>query len=193
MIDQHGQRVLLAGRRRRCSRLPPERHAYRRTRNTGRPAAGQGLSPTGNRSAQPAPAGPRPRPPQSAPLKGRPQPTPAAWSAPRESRAFQAARSARQRGRITHPRPALLQGQTTHLLLVAQSGRTVASGSDRKGPAPVVPQRNELITAIEDYLKATNDNPKSFVWTATANKSSPKSPRDESHFSKRRILYETLR
>jgi hypothetical protein len=27
---------------------------------------------------------------------------------------------------------------------------------------------NELITAIEDYLKATNDNPKSFVWTATA-------------------------
>src|SRR5437763_6821095 len=27
---------------------------------------------------------------------------------------------------------------------------------------------NELITAIEDYLKATNDNPKPFVWTATA-------------------------
>jgi hypothetical protein len=27
---------------------------------------------------------------------------------------------------------------------------------------------NELTTAIEDYLKATNDNPKPFVWTATA-------------------------
>src|SRR5256714_14345520 len=27
---------------------------------------------------------------------------------------------------------------------------------------------NELITAIEDYLKATNDNPNPFVWTATA-------------------------
>lgn len=26
----------------------------------------------------------------------------------------------------------------------------------------------ELITAIEDYLKANNDNPKSFIWTATA-------------------------
>ena len=26
----------------------------------------------------------------------------------------------------------------------------------------------DLITAIEDYLKATNDNPKPFVWTATA-------------------------
>jgi hypothetical protein len=25
-----------------------------------------------------------------------------------------------------------------------------------------------LITAIEDYLKANNDNPKPFVWTATA-------------------------
>jgi transposase len=27
---------------------------------------------------------------------------------------------------------------------------------------------NDLIAAIEDYLKANNDNPKSFVWTATA-------------------------
>ena len=27
---------------------------------------------------------------------------------------------------------------------------------------------NDLITAIEDYLKANNDNPKPFVWTATA-------------------------
>jgi transposase len=27
---------------------------------------------------------------------------------------------------------------------------------------------NELTTAIEDYLKATNDNPKPFIWTATA-------------------------
>ena len=27
---------------------------------------------------------------------------------------------------------------------------------------------NDLITAIEDYLKANNDNPKPFIWTATA-------------------------
>jgi hypothetical protein len=27
---------------------------------------------------------------------------------------------------------------------------------------------NDLVTAIEDYLKVTNDNPKPFVWTATA-------------------------
>ena len=27
---------------------------------------------------------------------------------------------------------------------------------------------NDLITAIEDYLKASNDNPKPFIWTATA-------------------------
>ena len=27
---------------------------------------------------------------------------------------------------------------------------------------------NDLITAIEDYLKANNDNPKPFVWNATA-------------------------
>ena len=26
----------------------------------------------------------------------------------------------------------------------------------------------DLVTAIEDYLKVTNDNPKPFVWTATA-------------------------
>jgi hypothetical protein len=27
---------------------------------------------------------------------------------------------------------------------------------------------NDLITAIEDYLKANNDNPKPLIWTATA-------------------------
>lgn len=27
---------------------------------------------------------------------------------------------------------------------------------------------NDLVTAIEDYLKANNDNPKPFMWTATA-------------------------
>jgi DDE superfamily endonuclease len=27
---------------------------------------------------------------------------------------------------------------------------------------------NDLITAIEDYLKTNNDNPKPFIWTATA-------------------------
>ena len=27
---------------------------------------------------------------------------------------------------------------------------------------------NDLIAAIEDYLKVNNDNPKPFIWTATA-------------------------
>ena len=27
---------------------------------------------------------------------------------------------------------------------------------------------NEPITAIDDYLKANNDNPQPFIWTATA-------------------------
>jgi len=27
---------------------------------------------------------------------------------------------------------------------------------------------HDLIAAIEDYLKANNDNPKPFIWTATA-------------------------
>jgi hypothetical protein len=27
---------------------------------------------------------------------------------------------------------------------------------------------NDLITAIEDYMKANNNDPKPFVWTATA-------------------------
>ena len=27
---------------------------------------------------------------------------------------------------------------------------------------------NDLVTAIEDYLKVNNDNPQPFVWTATA-------------------------
>ena len=43
---------------------------------------------------------------------------------------------------------------------------------------------NELITAIEDYLKANNDNPKPFIWTATTEQSSPRSPADESRSSK---------
>ena len=43
---------------------------------------------------------------------------------------------------------------------------------------------NELITAIEDYLKANNDNPKPFAWTATTEQSSPRLPADESRSSK---------
>ena len=27
---------------------------------------------------------------------------------------------------------------------------------------------NDLVAAIEDYLKANNDNPKPFIWTVTA-------------------------
>jgi hypothetical protein len=33
---------------------------------------------------------------------------------------------------------------------------------------------NDLIIAIEDYLKVNNDNPTPFVWTATAEQILPK-------------------
>ena len=39
---------------------------------------------------------------------------------------------------------------------------------------------NDLITAIEDYLKVNNDNPKPFVWTAAAEQILARSPADQS-------------
>ena len=52
---------------------------------------------------------------------------------------------------------------------MAQSGRTLVSGPDRKAiRRGVFHSVNDLITAIEAYLKVNNDNPKPFVWTATA-------------------------
>ena len=42
--------------------------------------------------------------------------------------------------------------------------REITDKAIRRGVFASVP---ELITAIEDYLIATNDNPKPFVWTAT--------------------------
>ncbi len=63
-----------------------------------------------------------------------------------------------------HPqacRRAGLAGQTSPV------NRTLVSGVDRQSTAPrgfhSVP---DLITKIEDYLAAHNDNPKPFVWTA---------------------------
>ena len=43
--------------------------------------------------------------------------------------------------------------------------RELTDKAIRRGVFHSVP---DLITAIEEYLKATNDNPKPFVWTATA-------------------------
>jgi DDE superfamily endonuclease len=51
---------------------------------------------------------------------------------------------------------------------------------------------NDLIAAIEDYLKVNNDNPKPFVWTATAEQISPRSPADGSPSSKWKVNNETL-
>jgi hypothetical protein len=81
---------------------------------------------------------------------------------------------------LRHPQPCQRQemaGQTPavspalhpHLLIMAQSGRTMVrdltAKSIRRG---IFHSANDLITAIEDYLKVNNDNPKPFVWTATA-------------------------
>jgi hypothetical protein len=43
--------------------------------------------------------------------------------------------------------------------------REITDKAIRRGVFASVP---DLIAAIEDYLKATNDNPKPFVWTASA-------------------------
>jgi transposase/transposase-like protein len=51
------------------------------------------------------------------------------------------------------------------LNLVERWFREITDKAIRRG---VFHSVNELITAIEDYLEANNDNPKPFVWTATA-------------------------
>ncbi|HZA18295.1 MAG TPA: IS630 family transposase, partial [Pseudonocardiaceae bacterium] len=51
------------------------------------------------------------------------------------------------------------------LNLVERWFRDLTDKSIRRG---VFHNVNDLVTAIEDYLKAHNDNPKPFVWTATA-------------------------
>ena len=51
---------------------------------------------------------------------------------------------------------------------------------------------NDLITAIEDYLKANNDNPKPFVWTATAEQILAKVARGRVTLQKCKINNETL-
>lgn len=51
------------------------------------------------------------------------------------------------------------------LNLVERWFREITDKAIRRGVFGSVP---DLIAAIEDYLKATNDNPKPFVWTATA-------------------------
>ena len=51
------------------------------------------------------------------------------------------------------------------LNLVERWFRELTEKAIRRGVFHSVP---DLITAIEDYLKKTNDNPKPFVWTATA-------------------------
>jgi transposase len=51
------------------------------------------------------------------------------------------------------------------LNLVERWFREITEKAIRRGVFPSVP---DLIAAIEDYLKANNENPKPFVWTATA-------------------------
>jgi IS5 family transposase len=51
---------------------------------------------------------------------------------------------------------------------------------------------NDLVTAIEDYLKVNNDNPKPFVWTATAEQILAKVARGGSPSNKWKINNETL-
>ena len=52
---------------------------------------------------------------------------------------------------------------------MAQSGRAVVRDlTDKAIRRGVFHSVNDLVTAIEDYLKVNNDNPQPFVWTATA-------------------------
>jgi hypothetical protein len=51
---------------------------------------------------------------------------------------------------------------------------------------------NDLITAIEDYLKVNNDNPKPFVWTATAEQIIAKGARGQVALRKCKFNNETL-
>ena len=50
----------------------------------------------------------------------------------------------------------------------------------------------DLIAAIEDYLAASNDDPKPFVWTATAEEILEKVRRGESPFKQSPVKTETL-
>lgn len=56
-----------------------------------------------------------------------------------------------------------------HVLVLAEPGRALVQGTDGQGPRRgafhSVP---DLISAIEDYLAAHNDEPKPLVWPATA-------------------------
>ena len=65
--------------------------------------------------------------------------------------------------------PALPSALHADLELVAQPRRTLVPGPHRQGHPPRrVRLGPDLITAIEEYLDANNDDPKPFVWTATA-------------------------
>ena len=69
----------------------------------------------------------------------------------------------REHGDAVWPR----KGSTTMsswLNLVERWFRKLTDKAIRRGVFHSVP---DLITGIEEYLKATNDNPKPFVWTAT--------------------------
>jgi transposase len=65
--------------------------------------------------------------------------------------------------------PAVSPALHPNLFVVAQSCRTVVRDlTDKAIRRGVFHSVNDLVTAIEDYLKVNNDNPKPFVWTATA-------------------------
>jgi transposase/DNA-binding CsgD family transcriptional regulator len=66
-----------------------------------------------------------------------------------------------------HPRFHLhfIPTSSSWLNLVERWFRELTDKALRRG---VFHSVNDLVTAIEDYLKANNDNPKPFVWTATA-------------------------
>jgi transposase len=66
-----------------------------------------------------------------------------------------------------HPRFHLhfIPTSSSWLNLVERWFRNLTDKAIRRG---VFHSVNDLITAIEDYLKTNNDNPKQFVWTATA-------------------------
>jgi transposase len=89
-----------------------------------------------------------------------------------------------------HPRFHLhfIPTSSSWLNLVERWFRDLTDKAIRRG---VFHSVNDLITAIEDYLKVNNDNPNHSCGPPPPGRSSPRSPADESPSNKRKVNNET--
>ena len=139
-------------------------HDYKRNGTTTLFAALNVLTGTGDRPV-PAPAPPR-RVPEVPPHDRPAGPQgPAGPPDPGQLRHPQARRTSSLAGQAPPLPPALHPDLSSWLNLVERWFRDLTDKAIRRGVFNSVP---DLIAAIEDYLQANNDDPKPFVWTATA-------------------------